>query len=212
MSARVLFDAPGPIMRRRVFIGSVVAALAIAGGMVWVVRELAAKGQFAATKWGPFVHEPRMIPFLVLGLRNTMAATLIALGPALVLGIALAVGRLLPYRWLRAGAAIFVEFFRTPVLLLMLFFFLAFPILFDVDLPTFWAVVLSLTLFNGAVIGEIGAPAPRRYPRGRAKLLQPSACDGCRRCGSSCCRQALGHASRIGEPVVVLLKDTSLGL
>lgn len=209
----MLFDPPGPIARRRIFVCSIVAALVIAAGLAWVIVSLSGKGQFDGSKWRPLIEEHELIPFLAGGLGFTVLATALALVLSLVLGVVLAVSSLSRYRWLRVASITVVECFRgLPVLLLMLFFFLAFPVLFGVDLPALWTVVVALTLSHGAVICEIVRAGIAALPSGQAEAaysIGMSRMQGLR-------FVVLPQALRIMLPVlvsdlVILLKDTSLG-
>ena len=57
-----------------------------------------------------------------------------------------------PVRWL---SVVWVEFFRgVPLLLLIFFTFFGLP-KYGVDMTPFRALVLALTLYNGAILGEI---------------------------------------------------------
>jgi glutamate transport system permease protein len=53
--ASVLFDAPGPKGRRRHLVVAVIGSLVILALLYLVISALAAKGQFTAAKWTPFL-------------------------------------------------------------------------------------------------------------------------------------------------------------
>ena len=53
MSA-VLYDEPGPQARRRIMLGSVVGAVVLAAGLVWLVLKLASEGIFDGDRWDVF--------------------------------------------------------------------------------------------------------------------------------------------------------------
>jgi len=77
----------------------------------------------------------------------------------------LGVGMLSPIPVVSWACATFVEFFRAvPLLMLIFFFFLAFP-----DLGSFGALVLGLTLYNGAVLAEIFRAGILAVPRGQSE-------------------------------------------
>lgn len=208
-----LFDAPGPKGRRRIVVGSVVGGIVVAGMTAYAAVELAAKGQFAAAKWVPFVSNRELLLFLLTGLVNTMKAAVISLALALVLGTALAVGRLSRPAIIRVPCTAFLELVRgAPVLLTMFFLFLAFPRVFKIDLPPFWTVVLALTLYNGSVIAEIIRAGVLTLPKGQSEAASAL---GLRR--SQTMRLILlPQAFRIMLPslvsqLVVLTKDSALG-
>ncbi len=213
MSEAVLYDVQGPRARRRVLIGSIVGAVLVVGLLAFAVQRLAANEQFEADLYRPFIEEPDLYKRLWTGLRNTLKAAAFALLLALLLGTILAFGRLSSIALLRVPAIAVIEFFRgVPLLLLILFFFLAFPLAFQIDLPPLYALVFGLTLYNGAVIAEIIRAGVLSLPKGQTEAAYAV---GLTR--SQTLRVVLlPQAVRIMLPalvsqLVVLLKDTSLG-
>lgn len=154
VTAPILADALGPRARRRMVMLSVAATVALLALVGVAVNRLADKGQLDAAKWEPFTQWP-VWRFLLIGLRTTMSAALVAMVLAVASGVILALGKLSltpPIRW---AATAWIEFFRGfPVLLLILFSFNGLPKL-GVDLSRFSYLVLALVLYNGAVLGEI---------------------------------------------------------
>jgi glutamate transport system permease protein len=213
MSESVLYDVQGPKARRRVLIGSILGAVLVAGLLLLAARRLAANEQFEAELYEPFFTEPDLYRRLGTGLRNTVTAAAYALVLALVLGTVLAFGRLSARPWLRIPAVAVIEFFRgVPLLLLILFFFLAFPLAFGINLPPLYALVFGLTLYNGAVIAEIIRAGVQSLPPGQTEAAWAV---GLSR-GQTLRLVLLPQAVRIMLPalvsqLVVLLKDTSLG-
>jgi glutamate transport system permease protein len=207
-----LFDAPGPKAIRRTIIGSGVAAVLAIALIVYVLMELSAKGQLSAAKWSPFLKHD-LIKFLLHGLANTAGAAVVSLGLALVFGIALGVGRLAQTAIVRMPCVAIVELGRgLPVLLSMLFLFLAFPLAFHIDLPAFWTVVLALVLYNGAVIAEIVRAGVLTLPKGQREAAFAIGLTGTQTMRLVLLPQAL----RIMLPslisqLVVLIKDSALG-
>jgi glutamate transport system permease protein len=66
------------------------------------------------------------------------------------------------HRVVRYAVTVVLEFFRgMPVLLMMLFIYLIFPI------GPYWSVVTALTLYNGAIIGEALRSGILGLPRGQ---------------------------------------------
>ncbi len=208
-----LFDAPGPKAVRRTIIGSVVAGAAALVIVAFALVELSAKGQLDAKKWLPLFTNMDLIRFLLLGLAYTGAVAVVSLGLAFALGIALGVGRLSHLPIIRNPCIAVIEVARgLPVLLSMLFFFLAFPIVFRIDLPAFWTVVLALTLYNGAVIAEIVRAGVLTLPKGQREAAFAM---GLSR-GQTMRLILLPQALRIMLPslisqLVVLIKDSALG-
>jgi|SRR5690625_816670 len=93
---------------------------------------------------------------LISGLQYTIWFTVISIVAGLALGLVVALGRLsspivlgIP---LRAG----VELFRcTPILVILIWFYYALPVLLDVNLSAAMAAFLSLSFYGGSFYSEI---------------------------------------------------------
>jgi glutamate transport system permease protein len=213
MSSAVLYDVQGPRGRRRILIASVVGAAVLALLALLVLQRLADNEQLEYAKYEPFFTEPLVYERLLEGLLNTLKAAAYALVLATVLGVLLAFGRL-SHRWfIRVPATVVIEVFRgLPLLLLILAIFLAFPLAFSIELSALQALVLGLTLYNGAVIAEIVRAGVLAIPKGQTEAAYAI---GLGR-GQTLRLVLLPQAVRIMLPalisqLVVLLKDTSLG-
>jgi glutamate transport system permease protein len=230
MTTPVLYDVPGPRARRRVLISSVVGGLLLLVLLGLALRRLDANGQLDYALYEPFFTLPLLYERLLDGLLNTLKAAVYALGLASLLGVLLAFGRLSSRWFIRVPATAVIEFFRgVPLLLLIFGIFLAYPLVvsdlqgavdavlpFTVSLPpkiqALWALVIALTLYNGAVIAEIVRAGIQAIPKGQAEAASAL---GMRR-GQVLRLVLLPQAVRIMLPalisqLVVLLKDTSLG-
>lgn len=215
----VLFDAPGPRARRRVFVGSIVAGVLLAGLAALVVGRLGDNGQFEGEKWGPLLN-PSDTSFGPLwrslwgGLRATLAAALWAMLFSLVLGLLLAVTRITARPWYRWLVVSVIEVLRgVPVVMAIFFASHVLPEVFPgLDLSLRWYVVIGLTAYNSVVIGEIIRSGVAALPRGQTEAAYAI---GLTR-GATLRLILLPQAVRIMLPalisqVVVILKDTSLG-
>jgi glutamate transport system permease protein len=172
MSAEVsvLFDAPGPRARRRHAIATVIGGLAIATLLFLLIRALAAKDQFTAEKWRPFVDPVTWTSYLLPGLQATLVAAFFAIILSVVFGILLGMGRLSQLRGVRWACGIFVEFFRAvPVLMMMLFAFYVFLFAFQIsgDILPLAGVVAGLTFYNSSVIAELIRSGVGSLPNGQ---------------------------------------------
>ena len=92
--ASVLFDAPGPKARRRYVLIAVFGTLVILALLYLLMSALAAKGQFTAAKWSPFLDPVTWTSYLLPGLRATLIAAFFSIILAIVGGILLGMGRL----------------------------------------------------------------------------------------------------------------------
>jgi len=215
MSASVLFDTPGPRTRRRSRIASVIVVVLIAAGLAWVIYTLAQPrdssgitlpGYFDASRWDIFVLAELWVR-IGGGLLATLQAAAVAAVMALVVGVLFAMLRTSVFAAVRIPATIVLEFFRgMPVLLMMLF------ILLVASTGAFWAVVLALGVYNGAIIGESLRAGLAALPRGQREAGLSL---GLTRFQTKAFIE-FPQAFRQMLPViiaqlVVLLKDTSLG-
>lgn len=92
--------------------------------------------------------------------------------PSIVLGLmggfVIAQARLSRRRWLSGTSLIYVELFRdTPVLIQLIWFYYAFPILIGVQLSPFSAALLGLALNTSAYASEIFRGGIRSIHRGQ---------------------------------------------
>ncbi|MFB2582065.1 amino acid ABC transporter permease [Herbiconiux sp. P15] len=215
-NSSVLFDAPGPRARRRSRIASVIVIVALAAGVAWVVFTLAQPrdsggitlpGFFDWSRWERLVVDPEFWGSVGRGVLATLQAAALAAIMALIVGVLFALLRTSPKAAVRVPTTIVLEFVRGMPVLLMMFF-----ILLVASTGAFWAVVLGLGLYNGAIIGEALRAGIASLPRGQ------------REAGLSLGLTRLQTKMLVEFPqafrqmlpiilaqLVVLLKDTSLG-
>lgn len=93
---------------------------------------------------------------LAIGAAGTLKLFVVCLLLGMSLGLLVALGRrskMRPLRWLSIG---FVEFFRnTPVLVQILWFYYALPIVASVEISPFMAAILGISLNSAAYSSEI---------------------------------------------------------
>ena len=211
MSEAVLYDAVGPRGRRRILIGSIVGVVVLVALVGAALARLAANGGLDPERWR-ILTEPAVQRLILRGLAATLRAALVAMVLAMLVGAVLAIGRLSRSSWIARLAGAWVELFRgLPLLLLILFLFLGLPAV-GVTISVFWALVLGLTLYNSAVIGEIFRAGILSLPRGQTEAAYSI---GLRR-GQTLRLILIPQAVRRMLPalisqLVTLLKDTSLG-
>jgi glutamate transport system permease protein len=153
-AATVLYDALGPRGRRRTVVFTVLSVLVLVGFAWYVLARLARYGHLSQARWS-YVLSPEILRYLGEGLLNNVKASVIAGGLTLVLGLFLALGRLSRRAVIRVPSVGWIEFFRGfPLVLLMLFPYLLFPVYLKAIDPM-WYVVIGLTLYNSAVLAEI---------------------------------------------------------
>ncbi|WP_010146537.1 amino acid ABC transporter permease [Serinicoccus profundi] len=225
MSAQqVLFDIPGPRARARHLIYGVVGSLLILALLGLGVRRMATMGQFEAAKWTPFLEGSTWTFYLLPGLIATLQAAAVAVVLSMVIGIALAMLRMSDIRPVRWASGIFVEFFRSvPVLIMMIFtwqMLVKNPTLVRlVDSlgltganATFIAVVFALVLYNGSVICEIVRNGVGSLPSGQREAGLSIGLNSAQVRRSILVPQALtSMLPALVSQIVVITKDSALG-
>lgn len=171
MSNSVLYDAPGPKARRRSRIVSVISAVLIAAGLAWVIYTMAAPRTIANGAVLTGLFDPTRLDILGNlqlwevawnGLIGTLHMAGVAAVGAMIVGIAFSFARTASSPWVRIPTAIVLEFFRgMPILLMMLF------ILLVMSTGAFWAGVIALAIYNGALIGEALRAGIQSLPKGQ---------------------------------------------
>jgi len=95
-------------------------------------------------------------PVLWVGLKGTVFIFLVTVVLGLSGGLVIGIGRYARSPWLRWPATVFVEVFRnTPVLVQIIWFYYAFPILTGIETAPFLAAVLGISLNTMAFSAEI---------------------------------------------------------
>ena len=170
--ATVLYDAPGPNAVKRNYIYTAVTIAVLAAAAWWVMSTLASNGQLEAAKWTSFVQANTWTTYILPGLLGTLKAAALSIVFAIVFGVIFGLGRLAQTKVVRWLCGVIIEFFRAiPVLMLMIFLYQLFAV-FKIVPPkglAFWAVVIALTLYNGAVIAEILRAGIKSLPRGQSE-------------------------------------------
>ncbi|UZN04904.1 amino acid ABC transporter permease [Cellulomonas sp. S1-8] len=210
----ILYDAPGPLARRRERIGSGIAALVVLALLGLGVWYAAGRGVFALDRWDVLWDPPKdqsaadvWRSLLVVGLGATLRAAAVAAPLAFVLGLVLAVFRTTRIAPVRLTATAVIELFRgLPVLLMMFFALLAF------GWSAFAAVVFGLTVYNMAIIAEIVRAGLASLPKGQTEAAYAVGLSRSQTLRLVLLPQALRTmAPSLVAQLVVLLKDSSLG-
>ena len=207
----VLFDTPGPRMRARHRLYSVVAGVAlliVAGFVIW---RLAQNGEFAYDKWEPFFTPTYIQALLVDGLLKTLQMAFTSIIFAVVFGLVFGMGKLSDHAWVRWPSFLVVEFFRAvPVLLLMIFIFFSYGI--GEGFGSYWSVVIALTLYNGAVLAEVFRAGINAVPSGQGEAAYALGMRKTQVMTSILLPQGVKiMLPAIISQCVVALKDTALG-
>ena len=109
----------------------------------------------------------RIWPLLWQGLQLTVLLAVVTLPIAVAFGLAIAVLYSFHHRWLNIGLLIWIDFFRSfPVLVLLILIFYGLPFV-GLKLPSFAACVLALVLNYSGYYGEIFRAGIESVPHGQ---------------------------------------------
>ena len=105
---------------------------------------------------------------LAQGLANTLEVTAVALVCGLLLGLALALLRLSPRRFLSWPAGFVIEVFRTtPPLVQLFWFFFALPLIARIEMTPFAAAVVTFSIQSAAFFAEVFRAGIQSIDRGQ---------------------------------------------
>lgn len=213
----VLFDEPGPRARRIIMMLNIVVALIVAAVLVWVYFALAAQGQMRPHLWLNAINANAWVNYLLPGIQFTLQAAAIAVVSSIVFGLLFGFLRLSPFKGVRGLAMVVVEFFRAvPVLVLMVFLYFFFSQflsgIIDPRDAAYYAVIVALTLYNGAVIAELVRSGVRSLPAGQREAALAVGMTSTGSLRTVEVPQALvAMLPSLVSQFVIILKDSALG-
>ena len=112
--------------------------------------------------WGWYILDPRLnqglsnLQFLISGLWITISISLISIFFSLILGFIIAIPGLSKNNFLKVLNRIYIEFFRSiPLLVLLLWVYYGLPVIFGLSIGAFAAGIISLSLSDSAFEAEI---------------------------------------------------------
>jgi polar amino acid transport system permease protein len=112
---------------------------------------------------------------LIQGFLTTAALSLLTIAVALILGTLLGVARCYSSNHLSAGLAALIEILRAaPKVVMIVWFFYAFPVFTGIHFPPFETALLAMSLISSAFIAEIVRGGIEAIPKGQieaARLL-----------------------------------------
>jgi glutamate transport system permease protein len=212
----LLFDEPGPKARARHLIVTVVAVVVLLVLLGLVIKGLAnpRNSQLTAAKWSPFLQGSTWADYLLPGLLSTLKAAGLSIVLSVVGGVLLGIGRLSTNRVLSAICGVFVEFFRSvPVLVMMLFaYYFALYVLHLADNQPFFGVVVGLVFYNSSVIAELIRSGVGSLPGGQREAGLAIGLSEGQAMWLILLPQAItAMLPSLVSQLVVVLKDTALG-
>ena len=170
-TTRILFDQPGPRGKKRILILNCAVALLLVAAAAHIFYALRhpqdGENQLSWELWKPAIDGEAWDDFYLPGLWATVRASVVAVIGSVVFGLFFGVLRLVPNFLVRWIASAVIEFCRAvPVLLLMIFMWRAFAFM-NFAAPSYWAVVLSLIMYNGSVVAELVRSGVGNLPHGQ---------------------------------------------
>jgi glutamate transport system permease protein len=210
MTTKPLFDEPGPRARRRHTVIEIICIAALAFGGYTVYQALEAHGEFSAAAWKPFTQWG-LWALLGEGLANNLRAAAVGMALSLLFGSLLAFGLLSGRKPIRLACRVFTDIFASvPLLLLLYFTSLVLPS-YGLKLSDFWFLVIALTLFSSAVVGDLLRSGIRAIPAGQTEAAQALGFSGVRTMQLVLLPQALRSMSpALVSQMVILFKGTAL--
>lgn len=153
-----------------------------------------------------------ILGFLAGGLGITLALAAISIAISFVLGTLLALGRLSSSPFVRVPATAYIEGMRAlPVLLVILFSYLALPKMLGISLSPFAAGVIAMSAFTAALIAEIVRAGILSVPRGIVEAAEAQALSRIAQLRLIVLPIALRRMTpALTAQFITLLKDTSL--
>ncbi|RWI88887.1 amino acid ABC transporter permease [Mesorhizobium sp.] len=113
------------------------------------------------------------LPFLLSGVYYTIAISVASLVLGVLVGSFAAVMRLSKSRLARYASITYIEFFRdTPLLVQVMWFFFALPILLNIQISAVVAATLALGLNAGAFLAEIFRAGIQSVPVGQVEAAK----------------------------------------
>lgn len=96
------------------------------------------------------------LPFLWKGMQMTLLLTALAMVGGIVIGTLLALARLSSIKPLSMASAVYVNFFRSlPLILVIFWFYFLVPLVVGQPVGGFYSVLIAFTLFEAAYYSEI---------------------------------------------------------
>lgn len=110
---------------------------------------------------------------LVAGLAYTVAYTVATVVLGFVIGLAIGLSLLSSRPWIRAPLRAYVEVFRcTPVLVQLVWFYYALPVMLNIQISAALAAILALSLYGGAFYAEVIRGGIISIDRGQAEAAR----------------------------------------
>lgn len=110
----------------------------------------------------------RNLPFLLGGLILTFKLAAISLAGGFLVGIIMGLGRLSSRKWIYYPAMLYINFFRSlPLILVIFWFYFMVPFLIGRPLGDFFSAIVAFIAFEAAYFAEIVRAGIQSIPQGQ---------------------------------------------
>ncbi len=110
----------------------------------------------------------RNLPFLLGGIVLTFKLAAISLAGGFLLGILMGLGRLSSRKWIYYPATLYINFFRSlPLILVIFWFYFMVPFLIGRPLGDFFSAIVAFIAFEAAYFAEIVRAGIQSIPQGQ---------------------------------------------
>lgn len=152
------------------------------------------------------------LPFIQEGLLFSLKLTLIAMTGGMIFGTILAMARLSGNKILAKVATWYVDLMRSiPLLMVILWFFLAMPLLTGQPLGAEYSAIITFTVFEAAYYSEIMRAGIQSVPEGQTHAAKALGMTYRQRMGDVVLPQAIRNMLPVLlTQTIVLFQDTSL--
>ena len=162
----VMYEAPGPRMKRRILVGTLISLVLVGLGIAAIINQFYITGQLNPKYW-VFFTDWSTWRFLLEGFWGTVQVSVVAGIIAMALGLVLMLGRTSGVRVLEGISRVVIDFFRgVPSLQLIYFFFLVIP-RYGIRMPSFWMITLPVALAASGVLAEVFRAGVNAVPKGQ---------------------------------------------
>jgi polar amino acid transport system permease protein len=116
---------------------------------------------------------PNNLDFLMSGLQMTLLISAVTLVLAMAGGLVIALLDMSRWRAVRIVGITFGEIIRnTPILVQLLWVYYVLPIVFDIGISSFAALIIGLTVYQSAFISEVYRSGIQAVPQGHREAAQ----------------------------------------
>lgn len=210
MSATPLFETPGPRGQRRNRLLELGSVIILVGAAYAAIAALDKNGFFDAAAWHPF-SQWGVWRQLGLGLINNLRAAVVGMALSMLFGCLLGWGLVSKQKATQRACRTFTDIFNgVPVLLLLFFTSLVLPS-WGLPLSDFWFLVIALTLYSSAVVGDLVRAGVLAVPRGESEAAAALGFSGAQTMWLILLPQALRAMSpALVSQMVIVFKGTTL--